>query len=111
VPALPDSADESPARRVARGKEDRRQEAEERNRRSRARKDLQQELRGLELEIVELEAVKARDQSQLCDPEILKDSPRVQELMKELNGAELRLKTLLPRWEKLMQGLEELEAK
>jgi len=42
---------------------------------------------------------------------VLQDSPRVQELMKELNGAELRLKELLPRWEKLMHRLEELETK
>jgi ATP-binding cassette subfamily F protein 3 len=94
-----------------RSREARRQEAEERNRRGKIKKEISGELYGLESEIVELEGLKARDHSLLCDPEVLKDSGRIKPLMQELNQAELRLNELLPRWEKLMRSLEELESK
>jgi len=106
----PPAAAETP-RKGGKSKEERRQEAEERNRRSALKKDFSRELHELEGEIVELEELTARNQSLLCDPEVLQDSPRIQALMKELNEAERRLKKLLPRWEALMRGLEELEAK
>jgi ATP-binding cassette subfamily F protein 3 len=94
-----------------RSKEARRQEAEERNRRGKIKKEVSGELHGLEAEIVELEGVKARNQTLLCDPEVLKDSGRIKPLMQELSRAELRLNELMPRWEKLMHRLEELETK
>jgi ATP-binding cassette subfamily F protein 3 len=94
-----------------RTKEGRRQEAEERNRRGRIKKDISRELHELEAKIVELEGTKGRNQSLLCDPETLKDSARIKPLMQELKKVELELNGLLPRWEKLMHGLEDLETK
>jgi len=113
-PAPPDDAPAAPpseaAAKPGRSKEARRQEAEERNRRGRIKKEISGELRGLESEIAGLEGIKARNQSLLCDPEVLKDSGRIKPLMRELNEAESRLKALLPRWEKLMHRLEDIEA-
>ncbi len=98
------------ARRPGRSREERRLEAEERNRIGRMRRGLAGQVQALEAEIGELETLRGRDQGLLCDPEVLRDSPRVQELMKELSGAEARLKALLPEWERLMAQLEELKA-
>jgi predicted nucleic acid-binding Zn-ribbon protein len=39
---------------------------------------------------------------------VLKDSQRIQALMKELKEAERRLKSLLPRWEEVMKKMEGL---
>jgi ATP-binding cassette subfamily F protein 3 len=108
--APPPPADAGPAtRKAGRSREERRLEAEERNRLARARREMTQNVRSLEIEINELEKVKARDQALLCDPEVLRNSPRIQELMKELNETELRLKDLLPQWERLMNQIEEVE--
>ncbi len=117
-PAAPSAGqDKAPASRGdAQGKqgktrEARRLEAEERNRRGRIRKEISRELHELEAKIVELEAVKARNQSLLCDPDVLKDTGRIKPLMQELKKTELTLGELLPRWETLMHGLEDLEDK
>ncbi len=98
-------------KKTGKTREERRLEAEERNRQGKIRKELVQEVHALETEIVELEAVKARDQAWLCDPDVLKDSPRIQELMKELKETERRMNELMPRWEELMHRLEGLETK
>ncbi len=95
--------------RKGRTREERRFEADERNRQSRARRELTGKIEALEEEIAALEAVKARNQGLLCDPEVLRDSPRVQELMKELGDVERRLKGILPLWEDAMKRLEEVE--
>lgn len=97
-------------RRSGRTREERRLEAEERNRLGRARRELAGKVQALEAEIGALEEVKSRNHRWLCDPDVLRDSPRVQELMKELSAAETRLKKRLPEWEKLMAQLEELNA-
>jgi ATP-binding cassette subfamily F protein 3 len=110
-PAVPQPAGAEAPRKTGRTREERRQEAEERNRRGSIKKDLARELHGLEEEIVTLEELKSRDQALLCDPGVLQDSPRIKALMKELKQAERQLETLLPRWEKLMHDLEELETK
>jgi ATP-binding cassette subfamily F protein 3 len=106
----PDSPPDAPGKQ-GRTKEARRQEAEERNRRGRIRKEIACELHELEAAIVELEGVKARNQALLCDADVLKDSGRIKPLMQELKKAELKLNESLPRWEKLMRSLEDLENK
>ncbi len=106
----PASAADAPGKQ-GRTKEARRQEAEERNRRGRLKKEISSELHELEAKIVELEGIKGRNQSLLCDPEVLKDSGRIKPLMQELRKAELKLNESLPRWEKLMHSLEDLENK
>ncbi|MBN2347114.1 MAG: ABC-F family ATP-binding cassette domain-containing protein [Candidatus Aminicenantes bacterium] len=98
-------------KKTGKTREQRRLEAEERNRRGRARRELAEQVQELEGEIGRLEEVKCRDQKFLCDPAVLADSLRVQELMKELSEAEAKLKKLLPEWEQLMAELEKLETK
>ncbi len=95
--------------KAGRTREERRLEAEERNRRAVIKKEVARELRELETEIVRLEALKSANQALLCDPDVLKDSMRIKPLMQELKKSENRLKELFPRWEKLMHDLEELE--
>ncbi len=97
------------ARRPGRSREERRLEAEERNRIGRVRRELAGRVQALEAEIGGLETTRTRSHGLLCDAKVLRDSPRVQEIMKELGGAEARLKELLPEWERLMAQLEELK--
>ncbi len=59
-------------------------------------------------EIVELEGLTARNQSLLCDPEVLKDSLRIQAADAGAEGGGAPPEELLPRWEKVMHELEEL---
>jgi ATP-binding cassette subfamily F protein 3 len=110
-PADQQSAGAEAPRKTGRTKEERRLEAEERNRRGTIRKEMARELHELEAEILKQEELKSRNQALLCDPEVLKDSPRIKSLMKELKHVERQLETMLPRWEELMHGMEELEAK
>ncbi len=109
--ALPSPCPDPPAAPPKRGRtrEERRQEAEERNRLSRVRRELAREVQALESGIHELEALKDRDQALLCDPGVLGDSTRIRELMKELGDVKRRLKEMLPRWEEAMRRLEEVE--
>ena len=108
--AAPPAASAAPTRKSVRSRETRRLEAEERNRRGQARKEISRELKEVEAEIEGLEGLMARNRSLLCDPEVLKESERIKPLMQELKQAERRLAELLPRWEKLMHSLEELDA-
>jgi ATP-binding cassette subfamily F protein 3 len=97
------------ARKPARTKEERRREAEERNRRNREKKEIADEIEELEAEIMKLEELKTRNQSLLCDTEVLKESARIRSLMRELKEAQRRLEGLLSRWETLMQRLQDAE--
>ncbi len=94
---------------IYKSKEQRRQEAEARNRRGKIKTELKRELPGLEKEIVELEALKNRNQSLLCDPEVLKESRRIKPLMLELSTASNRLDELYRRWEELTRELEKVD--
>jgi len=91
-------------------KEQRRQEAEARNRRGEIKKDIKKELPALELEIAGLERLKTRNQLLLCDPEVLKESKRIKPLMLELNMATPRLAELYRRWEELTRQLEKVDS-
>ena len=104
-------SDLSGLKKPGKSREDRRLEAEERNQRGKLKKEIARTLHKLEAEIMELESAKARNQALLCDPEILRDSPRIKPLMKEMKAAERRLNELLPQWEKMMHRLDELENK
>jgi len=110
--AAPDSSAALPGeKKPGKSRELRRLEAEERNQRGKIKKEITRELHKLEAEIMELEAIKARNQELLCDPEVLKESLRIKPLMKELKEAERQLNELLPQWEKLIHSLEDLETK
>jgi ATP-binding cassette subfamily F protein 3 len=90
-------------------KEQRRQEAEDRNRRGKMKTELKKELPVIELEIAVLERLKTRNQLLLCDPEVLRDSKRIKPLMLELSRANPRLVELYRRWEELIRELENID--
>jgi hypothetical protein len=71
-----------------------RKEAEERNRLYQQNKDILDKLKSVEKEIRILEKNKVDVESQLCDPVILKDSKKVQNLMINLKKYNHELTTL-----------------
>jgi ATP-binding cassette subfamily F protein 3 len=94
---------------VFKSKEQRRQEAEARNRRGKLKLELKKELPVIELEIAVLERLKTRNQLLLCDPEVLKESKLIKPLMQELSKANPRLAELYRRWEELTRQLEKID--
>ncbi|MCD8163013.1 MAG: ATP-binding cassette domain-containing protein [Synergistaceae bacterium] len=97
------------SRQDARTKEQRRAEAEERNRLYRAKKDFVERLAGCEKEIADAEARKEEINGLLCSPEVLADSQRIQSLMIELKEKEETLKKLYEEWEELSIKIEEIK--
>lgn len=71
-----------------------RKEAEERNRIYRKNKDILDKLKSVEEKIKVLEGNKADAEAQLCDPKVLKDSKKVQNLMINLKKYNQELATL-----------------
>lgn len=96
-------------RQDARTKEQRRAEAEERNRLYRAKKDFVERLAVCEKEIADVEARKEEINGLLCSPEVLADSQRIQSLMIELKEKEETLKKLYEEWEELSIKIEEIK--
>jgi ATP-binding cassette subfamily F protein 3 len=96
-------------REAFKSREQRRLEAEARNRRSRIKSGLSRQLPALEKEIAELEQVKKRNQTLLCDPDVLGESRRIKPLMQELSQACERLAGLYRRWEELNSELEKVD--
>jgi ATP-binding cassette subfamily F protein 3 len=94
---------------VFKSKEQRRQEAEARNRQGKLKTELKRELPVIELEIAVLERLKTKNQLLLCDPEVLRDSKRIKPLMLELSKANPRLVELYRRWEELTRELENID--
>jgi ATP-binding cassette subfamily F protein 3 len=103
------AAEAAAAKGVFKSKEQRRQEAEARNRRGKMKTELKRELPVIELEIAVLERLKTRNQLLLCDPEVLRDSKRIKPLMLELSKAQPRLVVLYRRWEELTSELEKID--
>ena len=97
------------ARQEARTKEQRRAEAEERNRLYRAKKDFVERLEICEREISFAERRKDEINGLLCSPEVLSDSQRIQGLMIELKEKEEALKRLYEEWEELSIKIEEIK--
>jgi hypothetical protein len=85
-----------------------RKEAEERNRIYRKNKDILDKLKSVEEKIKFLEENKADVESQLCDPIILKDSKKVQNLMINLKKSNHKLTTLTKTHEDLTQKIKEI---
>lgn len=96
-------------RQEARTKEQRRAEAEERNRLYRAKKDFVERLAACEKEVADVEARKEEINGLLCSPEVLADSQRIQSLMIELKEKEETLKELYEEWEELSIKIEEIK--
>ncbi len=87
-------------------KEQKRQEAEERQSRSRARKDQQQLVHKLEKEIADLEKKQVELAAELEKPETYEAAGRAMEINRELMHAQQRLAEVTPQWEAAASKLE-----
>jgi ATP-binding cassette subfamily F protein 3 len=83
-------------------------EAEERNRFYRQNKDILDRLKSVEEKIKFLEKNKTATESQLCDPLVLKDSKKVQNLMINLKKSNQELAILTKTREALNQKIKEI---
>ncbi|WP_462363909.1 ABC transporter ATP-binding protein [Pyramidobacter porci] len=104
VPAV----DPDPKRRGGE-REKKREEAQRRNEIYRRKKVYADELAALEGRIDDLENRKAKDERELCRPEVLSDSVEVQALMKDLADAGTEIEAATNRWEELMKIIEKIE--
>jgi ATP-binding cassette subfamily F protein 3 len=94
-------ADEADAGSRDQKRDARRAEAEERNRRYRDRKALEEKIRPVEDEIHRLEARDKEIEAQKADPDVYRDPQRAKNLGRERSEIALRLETLYGRWEEL----------
>ncbi len=94
---------------VARSKEQKRLEAEQRQARSRARKEQQQAVTSLEREISGLEKKQVELTAELEKPETYQAAGRAMEINRELIHVQERLAELTPEWEAAAQKLAEME--
>jgi ATP-binding cassette subfamily F protein 3 len=86
-----------------------RQEAEDRNRRSKQLKPLQRKVAELEQRIAELEEEQAKRSVELADPEVYQDAARRSQLLDAYQEAAGKLEELTGRWELATLELEELQ--
>jgi len=91
-------------------KEQKRLEAEARNRRYAATKDLKKKLSKIETAIAELEERKEGCQGELAAPEIYSDPNRLREVQKRLADVEKSLAEQYTAWERVASDLEAVEA-
>lgn len=103
---LPRSRELTPGRRAFKTKEEKRLEAEERNRLSRITKALKNELVTLESRISYLEEKKAENERILCAPDIHKEPQKIKQLSQELLDIVRELENLYPSWESVSKKLE-----
>jgi ATP-binding cassette subfamily F protein 3 len=90
------------------GREQKRLEADARQRRSEARQELQQELRTLEEKILKLELGQKELTSFLEQPDRSENSVRPAQVGRELASVTQELKTLSLRWERLVDTVQEV---
>ncbi len=90
-------------------KDQKRLEAERRNRIYRETRKIREELEPLEERIQTLEDRKVEVEELLCSPDVLGDSDRIQKLMLELKGINEEIESSYPRWEELMEKLEDAQ--
>ncbi|OYD16476.1 ABC transporter ATP-binding protein, partial [candidate division WOR-3 bacterium JGI_Cruoil_03_44_89] len=87
-------------------KEEKRHEAERRNLLYRTGKELNKKLESTGEKINQLEKVKEKNESLLCDPGVLKDPKRIKTLKKEIKVAHKKLNNLYTEWDKLVIMLD-----
>ncbi len=85
---------------------DKRSAAQERNRLYQLKTALRKELAALEAEIFRLEELRAKNESFLCDPAILRNSARVREFHRELVVITAELTRMYIAWDDLGDRLE-----
>lgn len=89
-------------------KENKRIDAEERNRLYRLRSSLKKDLAEVESSIMEMERKKKENENILCQPDIYRDPTTVRRLQKELKDIDVLLKLKYIHWDDLTRHLETL---
>jgi ATP-binding cassette subfamily F protein 3 len=106
-----EAAREKPVERIAaKSKEQKRAEAEQRQGRSRVRREQQQLMAGLEKEISELEKKQVELTAELEKPETYSQPGRAMEINRELIYVQDRLGAITPDWEAAALNLENMES-
>ncbi len=103
------AASKADSSQVEKPREQKRLEAEERNRIYRERKKIEEKLIPVEKMIERDEKRREEISKFLCDPGVLGDSEKVRSLMIELKETEKRLEENYPIWEGLAAELESVE--
>jgi ATP-binding cassette, subfamily F, member 3 len=98
-----------PAARPA-GPKDKRREAEQRQARHVATKDIKREVTRVERDLAKAEATVAELTRELADPSVYEDEARVRDLVARHGAAKDRAHELMQRWERASLALEEAEA-
>ena len=93
-------------RRYFKAREEKRQEAEARNRLSRITKTLKMELKTLENRIIHLEEKKAEHEKTLCGSDIYRQPQQIKQLNQDLVDIAKELENLYASWEDVTQKLE-----
>ncbi|HLZ19224.1 MAG TPA: ATP-binding cassette domain-containing protein, partial [Smithellaceae bacterium] len=88
-------------------KEQRRLEAEERNRQSKIKNAIKKDLAVVEDKIAKLEARKAASEKALCDPQTHKDATKIKDLQIDFNIVEQELEEAYNIWTELSCKLED----
>ena len=96
----------SPGRKAVKTREEKRQEADERNRISRITRALKNELTALEERIVTLEEKKAENERILCGPDIHREPQKIKQLNSDLGDIAKELEHLYASWEELTKKIE-----
>ena len=103
---IPFTAEEKSFR--SKNRETKRMEAEERNRLSRQKREIQSRIQPVEELISHLEKKKMENEAQLCDPVVLTDSEKVKLLLKELREINENLARHMGEWEMLAEEMDNL---
>ena len=90
-------------------KEEKRREAEARNRLSRMRSDLKKKVLVMEEKVNRLEGEKAAKEQELCDPEVCKSPGKIRTLNQELRTISRELEGLYENWHGLSQQLDDVD--
>jgi ATP-binding cassette subfamily F protein 3 len=90
-------------------KEEKRREAEDRNRLSRLRRAIEKDLQKVESEISAREARKADIEKMLCQPATLKDGEQIKKLTMELKAVTAALENDYHNWNDLVARFAEIE--
>jgi ATP-binding cassette subfamily F protein 3 len=103
-----DLSADAPKKSVYKTKEEKRLEAEARNRLSQLRQDLKKKVTQLETQVHRIESEKAAREKELCEPETCKSPGRIKLLNQELRSLSRELEGLYENWHGLAQQLEEI---
>gem|GEM_PF-3157263 len=87
-------------------REEKRLEAQERNRLSRITRDLKNELAALEDRIARLETRKTENEAILCAPDIHREPHKIKQLNQELADLARELEPLYATWDRMTAEME-----